>query len=226
MSVTPEVCQLEIRVEILQVIEEPAHVGDARDFPVGGGRVSVERLDRRHGEALSPDPSSSHTQHSRGEGRGARPRATDEQLVGVGQGGCVLPSRKEGIRCGVRCEPGGGSRQLFTMPKRCARRRHNTSRAARARASEAGGGGRLRRMQHTGRARVQTGSRARGGAHPEHVAHVRDAGGVEAQRLVEGRRALPRANEGHTVWCEVQSTGRREVAGDRGAPSVQGRARI
>ena len=53
MSVTPEVCQLEIRVEILQVIEEPAHVGDARDFPVGGGRVSVERLDRRHGEALS-----------------------------------------------------------------------------------------------------------------------------------------------------------------------------
>ena len=29
------------------------------------------------------------------------------------------------------------------------------------------------------------GSRARGGAHGEHVAHVRDAGGVEAQRLVE-----------------------------------------
>ena len=32
-----------------------------------------------------------------GEGRGARPRATDEQLVGVGQGVCVLPSCKEGI---------------------------------------------------------------------------------------------------------------------------------
>ena len=89
----------------------------------------------------SPDPSSSHTQHSRGEGRGARPRATDEQLVGVGQGGCVLPSRKEGIRCGVRCEPGGGSRQLFTMPKRCTRRRHNTSRAARARANKSRVGG-------------------------------------------------------------------------------------
>ena len=29
------------------------------------------------------------------------------------------------------------------------------------------------------------------GAHAEHVAHVYDAGGVEAQRLVEGRRGLP-----------------------------------
>eukprot|EP00964_Phaeocystis_antarctica_P046912 scaffold27116_cov51-Phaeocystis_antarctica.AAC.3 len=33
---------------------------------------------------------------------------------------------------------------------------------------------------------------ARGGAHVEHVAHVRDAGRVEAQRLVERRCALPR----------------------------------
>eukprot|EP00964_Phaeocystis_antarctica_P094001 scaffold60773_cov44-Phaeocystis_antarctica.AAC.4 len=31
-----------------------------------------------------------------------------------------------------------------------------------------------------------------GGAHPEHGAHVRDAEGVEAQRLVERRRVLPR----------------------------------
>ena len=41
------------------------------------------------------------------------------------------------------------------------------------------------------RARLQVGGGARGGAHPEHVDHVRDAGGVEAQRLVERRRALP-----------------------------------
>eukprot|EP00964_Phaeocystis_antarctica_P011496 scaffold6358_cov55-Phaeocystis_antarctica.AAC.3 len=34
------------------------------------------------------------------------------------------------------------------------------------------------------------------GAHPEHVAHVRDAGRVEAQRLVERRRALPGRKEG------------------------------
>eukprot|EP00964_Phaeocystis_antarctica_P117124 scaffold80963_cov72-Phaeocystis_antarctica.AAC.1 len=45
---------------------------------------------------------------SRGEGRGARPRATDEQLVGIGQGVCVLPSRKAGVRCGARCGPRGG----------------------------------------------------------------------------------------------------------------------
>eukprot|EP00964_Phaeocystis_antarctica_P058603 scaffold34770_cov81-Phaeocystis_antarctica.AAC.2 len=44
-----------VRVEILQVFEEIAHVGDGRDVPVsdgavrrsGGIRVSVERLDRR-----------------------------------------------------------------------------------------------------------------------------------------------------------------------------------
>eukprot|EP00964_Phaeocystis_antarctica_P049390 scaffold28648_cov60-Phaeocystis_antarctica.AAC.2 len=42
------------------------------------------------------------------------------------------------------------------------------------------------------RARLQIGSRARGGAHVEHVSHVCDAGGVEAQRLVELRRVLSR----------------------------------
>ena len=45
---------------------------------------------------------------SGGEGRGARPRATDGQLVGGGQGVCVLPSRREGhMQCGARCGPGG-----------------------------------------------------------------------------------------------------------------------
>eukprot|EP00964_Phaeocystis_antarctica_P061635 scaffold36844_cov58-Phaeocystis_antarctica.AAC.1 len=45
-----------VRIEILHVIEEPAHVGDGRDVPVGdgaalrsgGSRVSVEGLDLRH----------------------------------------------------------------------------------------------------------------------------------------------------------------------------------
>ena len=36
-----------------------------------------------------------------------------------------------------------------------------------------------------GRARLQIGGRAWGGAHVEDVVHVRDAGGVKAQRLVE-----------------------------------------
>ena len=104
---------------------------------------------------------------SRGEGRGALPRATDEQFVGVGQGVCALPSRKEAMRCGARCEPGG---------------------------REAAGDGGARSVQ--GRARLQIRGRARGGAHVEHAVHVRDAGGVEAQRLVERRRALPRVERG------------------------------
>eukprot|EP00964_Phaeocystis_antarctica_P086599 scaffold54860_cov49-Phaeocystis_antarctica.AAC.2 len=43
-----------------------------------------------------------------------------------------------------------------------------------------------------GRARLQIGGRPRGGAHPEYGVHGRDAGRVEAQRLVEPRRVLPR----------------------------------
>ena len=58
-------------------------------------------------------------------------------------------------------------------------------------------GGRARQMAENGggvqwRTRLQIEGRARGGAHVEHLAHVRDAGGVEAQRLVERRRVLPR----------------------------------
>jgi len=48
---------------------------------------------------------------SGGEGRGARPRAADEQLVGGGQGVCALPESKGGRVYnggrGVRV-PGGG----------------------------------------------------------------------------------------------------------------------
>jgi hypothetical protein len=40
------------------------------------------------------------------------------------------------------------------------------------------------------------GAKGTRGAHLEHVAHDRDPGGVEAQRLVEGRRDLPSRREG------------------------------
>ena len=40
---------------------------------------------------------------------------------------------------------------------------------------------------------LEIGDRARAEAHIEHGAHVRDAGGVETQRLVERRRTLPSA---------------------------------
>ena len=43
------------------------------------------------------------------------------------------------------------------------------------------------------------------GAHVEHVFHVRDLGGVKAQRLVEGRRVLPSRKEGHAMRGEVRA---------------------
>ena len=45
-----------------------------------------------------------------GEGGGACPRAADEQLVGGGEGFCVLPSRKEGVRGIMRGDAPGASR--------------------------------------------------------------------------------------------------------------------
>ena len=71
-----------------------------------------------------------------------------------------------------------------------------------------------------GRARLQIRGRAWGGAHVEHVVHVRDFGGVEAQRLVERRRALPRVERGAYGAGRGAARGRREAAGDRGARSV------
>jgi len=55
------------------------------------------------------------------------------------------------------------------------------------------------------------GAKGTRGAHSEHVAHGRDAGGVQAQRLVEGRRVLPSRRGGHAIMRggEVRA-GRRE----------------
>ena len=68
---------------------------------------------------------------------------------------------------------------------------------------------------------VQIGGWARGGAHGEHEAHGCDAGGVEAQRLVERCRALPQG--GHTVRGELRAGGR-QARWHR--HSVLGRARL
>ena len=52
----------------------------------------------------------------------------------------------------------------------------------------------------------------RGRAHGEHAAHVRDAGCVEAHRLVEGRRELPSRKQG--VRCRARcGTGDRKAWG-------------
>ena len=134
-----------VRVEILQVIEEVAHVGDGRDVPVGdgavrcnsGSRVGVVRLNRRlqggraregsvlqrrrrqrrrgrwrcpwrRGRCRTGPWAPARAIASRGEGRGARPGATDEQLVGVGQGVCVLPNRKGAYGAGRGARAVGG----------------------------------------------------------------------------------------------------------------------
>jgi len=87
------------------------------------------------------------------------------------EGRRVLPSRREGMRRGgERCEPEGGRAcGVVAAHKRHARGWPDSS---------LGGQGHARR------------------AHREHGAHGRDAGGVKAQRLVEGRRFLPSRREG------------------------------
>ena len=49
------------------------------------------------------------------------------------------------------------------------------------------------------------------GAHPEHPVHVRDLGGVEAERLIE-RRPLPSRREGH-MPCDAGRGAGREAGG-------------
>ena len=62
------------------------------------------------------------------------------------------------------------------------------------------GGGGAQRLVKGRRARPRDADRVLGGAHPKHVEHaefirarlyIRDAGHIEAQRLVERRRKLP-----------------------------------
>ena len=50
------------------------------------------------------------------------------------------------------------------------------------------------------------GSHGTRGAHVEHAVHVRDLGRVEAERLVERRRALPSRKAG--MQCEERYTAR------------------
>ena len=59
----------------------------------------------------------------------------------------------------------------------------------------------------TGRARSKAGGQVTRGAHVEHVAHGRDLGRVEAQRLVERCRVLPSRKEG--MRCGARDAARR-----------------
>jgi hypothetical protein len=95
---------------------------------------------------------------------------------------CCRGSKAGHTWCGAGCGPGGG----------------------RPRVSAA------QRVQRGERAAADFRGRARGAAHAKHVVHVRDAGGVPAQGLVELVRHLPR------VASRAHGTGRaagREAGG-------------
>ena len=138
----------------------------------GGGREGTRRQ-RRHARS-EPD--------SRLGGQGHARRAHEEHVAhGRDAGGVkaqrlvegrrVLPTRREGMRCG------GGE-----------------VRAGRREGLWCGGG---TTSGTYGNGPTQgLGAKGTRGAHLEHPAHVRDAGGVPAQRLVEGRRGLPSRREG------------------------------
>ena len=91
---------------------------------------------------------------------------------------------------------------------------------------QAGGGGRPRRTQRAGEgAAVDWKQGTRGGAHVEHVAHVCDAGGFEAQWLVERRRALKqgaRGCEGYQAQAACRGWVQPEVEGTGQAWSAPG----
>ena len=95
----------------------------------------------------------------------------------------VLPSRKVGMRCEARCGLEGG---------RGMRRRRRKWRERGSPCTCLSGDRLIANAQGTG------------GAHHKHSAHVRDAGRVEAQWLVEHRPSpdLPSRKEG--IWCGVR----------------------
>ena len=91
-------------------------------------------------------------------------RVPAKRLVEGRRGLARVASRAHGARGGLRATGGG------------------TRRAIAVRAQHAQARGRDYRF----------GRRGRGAAHVKHAVHVRDAGRVPAERLVEGRRVLPR----------------------------------
>ena len=85
-----------------------------------------------------------------------------------------------------------------------------------------------------GWARLQIGSRARGGAHGEHVKHVCDAGGVaKLSGWLNADAYCRESNGGHTMRDEVRARRRegggrprcKQGAGERARLQIRGRAR-
>jgi hypothetical protein len=190
MVVTLEVSKLSGWLKADAACRVEGRAGDAggRGMEPGAGRAcGVVAAHKRHALGC-PD--------SRLGAKGAR-RAHAEHVAHVRdaegveaqrlvEGRRVLPSRREGMRCrGERCEPGG-------------------ERAW-------GGGGTQAACTGMSRLKACGGQGHARRAHQEHGLHGRDAGGVEAQRLVEDRRALPSRREG--MRCGAAGRGGSREAG-------------
>ena len=78
----------------------------------------------------------------------------------------------------------------------------------------------VRRLVACKESQAGDGEQGTRGAHLKHVAHVCHAGRVEAQRLVERRRALPRAKKANAVG-EMRAGRREGVRATCGESSVQ-----
>ena len=139
------------------------------------------------------------------------------------------------------CVPAQGLVEGVRVLPRVASRAHGEGRAASREAAGTGRGVHVQRVpgEKVGRRRdCRLAGRidARGAAHLKHVLHVRDAGGIPAQRLVEGPRGLPRVASRAQSRCGVgcgSGGGRRrgelgagsactERAGERAPPQVTG----
>ena len=141
-------------------------------------------------------------------GGGGRSRFT--QRAGAGstadwdraRGGAHVEHAVHGCEAGgARCGPGGGRRRVIAGRPRC--------------------------KQGAGeRARLQIRGRPRGGTRPEHVGHGCDAGGVEAQRLVERIRVLPSRRGGIRCGARGGPGGERAWREDGASDMHTGRVQL
>ena len=106
-------------------------------------------------------------------------------------------------------------------------RREGHAMRGEVRAGRREGVGRRRRKRHAqGRPDSRREGQGTRGAHVEHGLHVRDLGGVKAQRLVEGIRVLPSRREGHMRYgarCGPGGGTGREAASAQAACTGEGR---
>ena len=132
------------------------------------------------------------------EDRGAHKGQTDRQLVGGGQGDYRLPRVERGART-MGGEVRAGRREgLWVVARR-------------------------KWVCTQGRSDSRLGGQGTRGAHLEHVVHVRDLGGVPAQRLVEGVRVLPSRKGGAYAMCGARcGPGGGRAWGGGGASGVHG----